>query len=106
MATYGVQALPVTADYKILDADGRVAAEGQSVLEGVNDNSWADILFEKPVPVKNDGKYRIELTLNTPDGKMLTVYAARNDVYRDGEFSADIPGMEQGLDLSFGLIQN
>lgn len=106
MATYGAQALPVTADYKILDADGRVAAEGQSVLEGVNDNSWADILFEKPVPVKNDGKYRIELTLNTPDGKMLTVYAARNDVYRDGEFSADIPGMEQGLDLSFGLIQN
>lgn len=106
MATYGVQALPVTADYKILDADGRVAAEGQSVLEGVNDNSWADILFGKPVPVKNDRKYRIELTLNTPDGKMLNVYASRNDVYHDGEFAADIPGMEQGLDLSFGLIQN
>ena len=106
MATYGVQALPVTADYKILDADGRVAAEGQSVLEGVNDNSWADILFGKPVPVKNDRKYRIELTLNTPDGKMLNVYASRNDVYHDGEFAAVIRGMEQGLDLSFGLIQN
>ena len=106
MATYGAQALPVTADYKILDADGHVAAEGQSVLEGVNDNQWADLMFQKPVQVKKNGKYRIELTLNTTGGKMLTVYAARNDVYRDGEFSADIPGMEQGLDLSFGLIQN
>ena len=60
MATYGQPPLTVNVDYKIVDSNyGSVVAKGQRVLEGVNDNQWGDILFQKPVSVKKDGKYRI-----------------------------------------------
>ncbi len=107
MATYGQPPLTVNVDYKIVDSNyGSVVAKGQRVLEGVNDNQWVDILFQKPVSVKKDGKYRIEFTLNNSEDKMLTVYAIRNNVYKGGELTADIPGLEKDIDLSFGLIQN
>lgn len=107
MATYGQPPLTVNVDYKIVDSNnGSVVAKGQRVLEGVNDNQWVDVLFQKPVSVKKDGKYRIEFTLNNSEDKMLTVYAIRNNVYKDGELTADIPGLEKDIDLSFGLIQN
>lgn len=108
VATYAQPNLSLAVDYKLIDSNGEsILTKGVRHLEGINDNQWVEILFDRPVSVKKNSKYRIEFSLNTNNGKSVTVYAVRNDAYSDGEFQADIAGLDKNsMDLTFGLIQN
>jgi hypothetical protein len=107
IATYNQPSLSLDASYKLIDcATGKTVTEGLRHFDGVRDSQWAEILFSSPVTVLKNGRYRLELILDNPEGKALNVYATQDDSYADGELDAEIPGADSGLDLKFGLIQN
>ena len=105
-ATYGEPSVSLTVGYRLIeDGCGKVLTEGSQKLSGVNDNQWIEVLFRSPVPVLKDGKYRLELTVDSPEGKAVTLQASTDDVYQDGELGGKVPGLKEGLDLKFGIIQ-
>ena len=105
-ATYGEPSVSLTVGYRLIeDGSGKVITEGSKKLYGVNDNQWIEVLFWGPVQVVKDGRYILELTVDSPDGRAVTFYASTDDVYKDGELSGEVPGLRGGLDLKFGIIQ-
>jgi len=107
VATYGHNGVPVKVNYKLVDSSSEnVITKGNYFFPGINDNQWIEILFSSPVSVTRNGKYRIEFSLDSPEGKNLGIYVTKNDFYTDGEFNTGNPDGGKEIDLGFGLIQN